>query len=191
MSRIFKPQGPSLYLGLAVVYFLAGKFGLTLAFLNAIASAVWPCTGIALAALLIFGILVWPAIFAGAFLVNFTSAGTALAALSIGAGNTLEAVIGCYLVNRFAGGCDAFQRSQNIFKFVLMAGMVGTAVSATIGTTTLHFAHLAEPSRDFSIWLTYFGRSRRDPGCSRAFPRGCTTASAWASGTASACRPRT
>ena len=43
----------------------AGKLALKLAFLNASASAVWPCTGIALAALLIFGYRTWPAIFAG------------------------------------------------------------------------------------------------------------------------------
>lgn len=156
MSRFFKPDSPSLYLGLALVYFIAGKLGLTLAFLNASASAVWPCTGIALAALLIFGYRVWPAIFVGAFFVNFTSAGTALTAATIAAGNSLEAVVGCYLVTRFAGGRNAFQRSQNIFKFVLLAGMVGTAVGASIGSATLVLAHLAEPSRQLSIWLTWW-----------------------------------
>src|SRR5260370_10549392 len=124
MSRLFKPDRPSHYLGLAVVYFIVGKLGLSLAFLNASASAVWPCTGIALAALLIFGYRVWPAIFVGAFLANFSTAGTALTAATIAAGNSLEAVVGCYLVTRFAGGRHAFQRSQNIFKFVLLAGMV-------------------------------------------------------------------
>ena len=156
MSRFFKPDSPSLYLGLAVVYFIAGKLGLTLAFLNATASAAWPCTGIALAALLIFGYRVWPAIFVGAFFVNFTSAGTALTAATIAAGNSLEAVVGCYLVTRFAGGRNAFQRSQNIFKFVLLAGMVATAVGASIGSATLVLAHLAEPSRQLSIWLTWW-----------------------------------
>ena len=68
MPRNFKPKGPVLYLGLAVVYFVAGKLALQLAFLNASASAVWPCAGIALAALLLFGYRLWPAIFAAAFL---------------------------------------------------------------------------------------------------------------------------
>jgi diguanylate cyclase (GGDEF)-like protein len=156
MSRLFKPDSPSLYLGLALAYFIVGKLGLKLAFLDASASAVWPCTGIALAALLIFGYRVWPAIFVGAFLVNFTTAGTILTSVSIATGNTLEAVVGCYLVTRFAAGRNAFQRSQNIFKFVLLAGMVGTAISASIGSATLVLAHLAEPSRDLSIWLTWW-----------------------------------
>jgi integral membrane sensor domain MASE1 len=58
-----------------VVYFIAGKLGLKLAFVNASASAVWPPSGIALAALLLLGYRTWPAIFLGAFLVNLTTAG--------------------------------------------------------------------------------------------------------------------
>lgn len=156
MSRLFKPDSPSLYLGLALVYFIVGKLGLKLAFANASASAVWPCTGVALAALLILGYRAWPAIFVGAFFVNFTTAGTPLTAVSIAIGNTLEAVIGCYLVTRFAAGSNAFQRSQNIFKFVLLAGTVGTAVSASIGSATLVLGHLADSSAELSIWLTWW-----------------------------------
>ena len=57
-------------------YFVAGKLGLILAFLHVSASPVWPPTGLALAALLLFGIRFWPAIFLGAFLVNLTTAGS-------------------------------------------------------------------------------------------------------------------
>src|SRR5467141_4258949 len=89
---------------LAAVYFAAGKLGLKLAFVNASASAVWPCTGIALAAFLILGYRVWPAILSGAFLVNLTTAGSVTTSMGIAVGNTLEGVVGCYLVNRFGGG---------------------------------------------------------------------------------------
>src|SRR5467141_1822314 len=82
---------------LAAVYFAAGKLGLKLAFVNASATAVWPCTGIALAAFLILGYRVWPAILAGAFLVNWTTAGSVATSLGISTGNTLEGVVGCYL----------------------------------------------------------------------------------------------
>ena len=60
---------------LAGLYFVAGKLGLTLAFVNASATAVWPPTGLAIAALLLIGLEVWPAIFIGAFAVNLPSAG--------------------------------------------------------------------------------------------------------------------
>src|SRR2546423_12237028 len=90
--------------GLTLVYFVAGKLGLKLAFLQASASPVWPPAGIALGALLVFGYRTWPAIFVGAFLVNVTTAGNVTTSLVIAAGNTLEAICGAWLVNRFASG---------------------------------------------------------------------------------------
>src|SRR6267143_4751573 len=86
-------------LALTAVYFVAGKLGLRLAFVNASATAVWPCTGIAVAAFLILGYRVWPAILAGAFLVNLTTAGSLANSIGIATGNTLEGVVGCYLIN--------------------------------------------------------------------------------------------
>src|SRR5205809_3681646 len=116
---------------LAAVYFAAGEVGLKLAVVNASASAVWPCTGIALAAFLILGYRVWPAILAGAFLVNWTTAGSVATSLGISTGNTLEGVVGCYLVTRFAAGRKAFERAQDVFKFAFLAGVVSPAVCAT------------------------------------------------------------
>jgi diguanylate cyclase (GGDEF)-like protein/PAS domain S-box-containing protein len=145
-----------LLVALAVVYFAAGRLGLKLASVNASATAVWPCTGIALAALLILGYHVWPGILAGAFLVNLTTAGTLTTSIGIAIGNTLEGVAGCYLVNRFAGGQRAFERSQDIFKFALLAGMVSTMVSATMGATTLALAGFASWSKYGIIWSTWW-----------------------------------
>jgi diguanylate cyclase (GGDEF)-like protein len=141
---------------LATVYFAAGKLGLKLAFVNASATAVWPCTGIALAAFLLLGYRVWPAILAGAFLVNWTTAGSVATSLGISAGNTLEGVVGCYLVTRFAAGRKAFERAQDVFKFAFLAGVVSTAVSATIGVTTLALAGFASWTIYGSIWSTWW-----------------------------------
>lgn len=141
---------------LTAVYFLAGKLGLKLAFVHASATVVWPCTGIALAAFLILGYRVWPAILAGAFLVNITTAGSVFSSLGIAAGNTLEGVAGCYLVSRFASGQRVFERSQDIFKFALFAGMVSTAISATVGVTTLALCGFADWQRYGAIWTTWW-----------------------------------
>ena len=108
---------------LAAVYFVAGKLGLRLAYVNASATPVWPCTGIALAAFLVLGYRAWPAILAGAFLVNFATAGTLATSLGIAVGNTLEGVVGCYLVNRFAAGRHAFEHAQDIFNFAFLVGL--------------------------------------------------------------------
>ena len=117
---------------LTLIYFFAGKFGLTLAFVHASASPVWPPAGIALAALLLLGYRTWPAIFLGAFLVNLTTAGNAATSLCIGTGNTLEALGAAWLVNRFAGGTRAFDCSQNVFKFALAAILSALRTLASI-----------------------------------------------------------
>ena len=114
---------------------MAGKLGLSMAFLHASASAVWPPTGIAIGALLVGGSRLWPAILVGAFVVNITTAGSFVTSLGIATGNTLEALVGAWLVNRFAGGRHVFERARDVFKFAGLAAGVSTMVSATISKT--------------------------------------------------------
>ena len=71
---------------------------------NPSATLVWAPAGIALAAMLLLGKRMWPAILVGAFLVNLTTPGSVVTAVVIAIGNTLEAVVGATLVERFAGG---------------------------------------------------------------------------------------
>src|SRR5437867_5262989 len=122
---------------LAAVYFVAGKLGLSLAIVHPSATPVWAPTGIALASLLFFGYRVWPGIFIGAFLANVTTVGSIATSLGIAAGNTLEGLIGAYLVSRFANGLRAFEQASDTFRFAALAGMVGTAVSAGFGVASL------------------------------------------------------
>ena len=143
-------------IALTLVYFCAGKFGLSLALLNPSASVVWPPSGIALAVLLLWGYRLWPAIFLGAFLVNITTQGTVGTTLGIAAGNTLEALLGAWLVNRFAHGIHAFERAKNVFLFILLAAVLSTAVSATCGVTTLSLAGFAPWHEYPSTWLTWW-----------------------------------
>ena len=140
---------------LTLVYFIAGKFGLMLASLHASASPVWPPAGIALAALLVLGYRAWPAIFVGAFLVNVTTAGNVATSLAVASGNTLEAVCGAWLVNRFAGGTTAFDRPQGVFKFAL-AAVVSTIISPAFGVTSLALAGFADWTNYGAIWLTWW-----------------------------------
>jgi PAS domain S-box-containing protein len=141
---------------LASVYFIAGKLGLTLAFVHASATVVWPPTGIALAACLVFGSRVWPGILLGAFLVNITTEGTVATSLGIAVGNTLEGLLGACLVNRFAHGRDAFERPQDIVRFAALAGLASTAVAATFGVTSLSVGGFARWADYRAIWLTWW-----------------------------------
>ena len=131
------PRGLLGLLALAAVYFAAAKLGLMLAFVHASATAVWPPTGIALASMLLLGPRVWPAILLGAFLANVTTAGNLWTSLGIATGNTLEGVLGAWLVTRFANGSDAFERARDILSFGALAGFLATTVSATVGVTSL------------------------------------------------------
>ncbi len=140
----------------AALYILAAKLGLKLAFVHASATAVWPPAGIALAALLLRGYRMWPAVFIGAFVANITTAGSLGTSLGIAAGNTLEAVAGVYLVTRFASGRHAFARGQDVIKFFVLAALVSTTVSATIGVGSLVLGGFAPWSNALSIWLTWW-----------------------------------
>lgn len=140
---------------ITVIYFIAGKLGLRLAFLNASASAVWPPSGIALAVLLLFGYRFWPTIFVGAFFVNLTTAGNLATSFGIAAGNTLEAICGAWFVNQFADGPRAFDRAQGVFVFAI-AVMVSALISATIGVTTLGLGGFVYWANSIPIWITWW-----------------------------------
>lgn len=154
-------QAPSLrrvalLLGVAAVYYLGAKVGLKFAFINASATSVWPPTGIALAAFVLYGYRIWPAVAVGAFLANLTTAGTVTTSLGIALGNTLEGLTAAYLVNRFARGGRVFDRVRDIIRFTALAGFVATTVSATIGVTSLALGGLAEWNQFGRIWLTWW-----------------------------------
>src|SRR5207245_5326412 len=143
------------FAALAALYVLAGKLGLHFAFVHASATAVWPPTGIALAAFLLFGPRVWPAVAVGAFLVNVTTAGSVATSLGVAAGNTLEGLLSAWLVNRFAHGRYAFERAQHIFAFVV-AVVPGALVSATMGVAGLALGGYAPWAGFGPIWATWW-----------------------------------
>ena len=140
---------------LAAVYFVAGKLGLSMAFVHPSSTAVWPATGITLAAFLILGYGVWPGIFIGAFLVNITTAGSVLTSLGVATGNTLEGLLGAYLVMRFANGRHAFERASDTFRFAGL-GLASTTIAATIGVTSLSLGGYAPWSHYREIWATWW-----------------------------------
>ena len=141
---------------LSAAYFVVGKLGLKLAYVHPSVTAVWPASGLALSALLTLGIGAWPGVFVGAFLVNATTAGSLWTSLGIATGNTLEAVVGAYLVKRYANGMRPFERGLDTVRFAVLAGVLSTAISATIGVGSLTLAGYAVPSSFERIWTTWW-----------------------------------
>ena len=143
-------------LGLAAVYYFGAKLGLRFAYINSSVTTIWPPAGIALAAFVLFGYRVWPAIFGAAFLANFTTTGAVLPSLGIAIGNTIEGLLAAYLVNRFARGGRVFDRVRDILRFALLAALVSTTVAASIGVASLAFGGLLSWSDAPRVWLTWW-----------------------------------
>src|SRR5436190_11500618 len=139
----------------AIIYVIAGKIGLNLASLHASASPVWPPAGIALAAILLLGYRAWPAIFVGAFIVNLTTGGDLATSVAVATGNTVEAIAGAWLVNRFADGKTVFDRPQGVFKFALAAA-ISAVISPMFGVTSLALDGFADWTNYDGIWLTWW-----------------------------------
>jgi PAS domain S-box-containing protein len=151
-----QPRYAGTILAVALAYFVVAKLGLQLASINPSASPIWPPTGIALAAVLLSGYRIWPAIFLGALAANATTAGSLETSVVIALGNTLEGVVGGYLINRWSGGSDTFASPGRVAKFVLISAGPATVISATVGVLTLCLAGFAAWTNFTPIWVTWW-----------------------------------
>lgn len=100
--------------------------------------------------------LIWLAIFMGAFLVNLTTAGSVGTSLGIAAGNTLEGLLGYFLLTRVTSGRDVFTHVTGIFLFLGLAALAGTTVSATVGVTSLAIGGYVHWEHYGDVWSTWW-----------------------------------
>ncbi len=142
--------------GIGVIYFALARGGLALASINPSATPIWPPTGFALAAVLLWGYRTWPAIFAASLIVNATTAGSIATAIAIATGNSLEAVVGAYLINRWSNGRHTFSTPSSVAKFALICGVIATPISPCIGVTSLATAGYTEWTNFANIWVTWW-----------------------------------
>ena len=150
-------------LAAAALYYGAARLGLLLAFDKTNASPVWPPSGIGLALLLLFGFRMWPGVLLGAFLGNITvflvnrSAPLSTELLTSGliaVGNSLEAVLGYFLLSRW-GLRNPLTRAQDVFRFVLAAPLMCLA-SACVGPTALAATGMIPWSLFRTVWVTWW-----------------------------------
>lgn len=142
-------------LALAFIYFAGAKLGLSMAVVAPQVTTVWPPTGIALAAILLLGLRAWPGIALGAFLANVTANEPVATAAGIAAGNTLEAVAGSWLLRR-AGFEPSLKRLSDVLTLVWWGALVSTAVSATIGVSSLCLGGMQRWSAFGALWSTWW-----------------------------------
>ena len=140
---------------LAAAYLVAGKLALLLAIPPGYATALWPPSGIALAAAVLAGTRIWPGIWIGAALVNLTVETSFVPAVLIATGNTLEAVVGAALVRRWVGVPRRFERGEDVIKFVIIAAASAT-IAATVANAVLAFRHTLPAPEIAWNWVTWW-----------------------------------
>jgi signal transduction histidine kinase len=140
----------------AACYAVIARLGLGLDAVGGLATLVWPPTGLALAALVVFGRDEWPAVALGALVANLWVGAPPLVAAGIAVGNTLEAVIGAALVTR----AGAFRRSlddlRSVARLVVFAALLSTLVSASGGTLSMVLAHVVPATRAARTWHAWW-----------------------------------
>ena len=119
------------------LYFGAGKLGLAVPFTSSNVSPIWPAAGVAVAAVLIWGIQIAPAIAFAAFLVNFLTPVPTFASIAIGLGNASSAVIAGYFLKHVADFETSLPRLKDVLRLVVVAAVLATAVAASVGVTAL------------------------------------------------------
>jgi PAS domain S-box-containing protein len=139
---------------LAAAYYVAAKIGLRLAYLDGAVTALWPPVGVGIAALVLYGTRLWPGIVIGDLLVaDFSSPIGTVAGQTIG--NTLEVVVAALVLRRLTRRGPAIDRVGDVLALVA-AGAVGTAISASFGTTSLRLGDIIPAGEVGEVWRTWW-----------------------------------
>ena len=137
------------------LYFGAGKLGLAVPFTSSNVSPIWPAAGIAVAAVLIWGIQIAPAIAFAAFLVNFLTPIPTSASVAIGLGNASSAVAAGYLLRR-SDFQPSLPRLRDVLKLIAVAAALTTTLAASVGVTALTLVHTKAWSGYGSAWRIWW-----------------------------------
>ncbi|MCX5401918.1 MASE1 domain-containing protein [Streptomyces sp. NBC_00102] len=145
-------------LGVVVAYYLSGRLGLLrrLEAYQSVVTPLWPPTGVALAALLQFGVRIWPGIALGALFTTLSVSGS-LSPFGIGilAGNTLGPLT-AYAALRSVGFRKELDRLRDGVALVFLGAFAGMLVSSTLGCVTLVVAEKLPPERYWPVWACWW-----------------------------------
>ncbi|HZN22906.1 MAG TPA: MASE1 domain-containing protein, partial [Burkholderiales bacterium] len=153
-------------LGLALGYWGMAQLLSGLATPPGFAAPIWPSAGIALGALVAWGLRVWPGILIGSFIFNFATTTAirdaidpfwALAIpLGIAAGATLQGVLGTILVRRCIEEASRLEDPREIVRFLVVGGPVSCLVNASLGIALLVGSGVIPVDESAINWLTWW-----------------------------------
>ncbi|HEU4892609.1 MAG TPA: MASE1 domain-containing protein [Vicinamibacterales bacterium] len=110
----------------AIAYVIAAQLGFRFAFVAEQVTTVWAPTGIGLAALLLWGVALWPAIWIGAFVANAGSSAPLWSAAAVATGNTLEAVAGAWVLTHLVAFDPKLRRLRDVVALILAGAGLST-----------------------------------------------------------------
>jgi PAS domain S-box-containing protein len=140
---------------LAAVYFAAAQLALQLAIRPGYAAAIWPASGIALAAALVFGARIWPGIWLGSFFANISVEGAWLDAGVIATGSVLQALVLAAIIRRSAGVPYRFATVRQVVTFVTYCAL-GSTISASVALLALSHGRGLDALALFRNWWTWW-----------------------------------
>ena len=150
------PSFVGLFIGITALYVAAAKAGLAQAVVGSTVSLAWAPSGIALAALLLYGWRMAFAVALGAFLANAGTGVPMVAAGSIAAGNTLEALVGAWLLARFPGFDVGLRTRRDVLALIVLAAFFATMISAFVGVATLAGIGTVPPQDYATAWVKWW-----------------------------------
>jgi signal transduction histidine kinase len=138
---------------LAGAYYLSGRLGLELAYLNGAVAALWPPAGLGVAVLFLFGVRLWPGIVIGDLaLADFSQPPETIAGQTIG--NTLALVVAALLLRRLLRGDGRLERTFDVLALVLCA-VVAASVSAALGPPSLRLGGVIAAGELWRVFRTW------------------------------------
>ena len=139
---------------LAGVYVAAARIGLLFDPVGGFATLVWAPSGIALVALTLHGLHLWPGVLLGAAVANALVGASLPLALAIGAGNTLGALAAAYALHRLDFDVELHD-TRSALRLVGVS-LATAAIPASVGTGALTGAGAIPFTEASSVWSAWW-----------------------------------
>jgi PAS domain S-box-containing protein len=125
---------------LTAFYFVGGLLGKEGSFMSKNVVLVWPPSGIALAAILLFGYRFWPGVALGAVMFSFMNGvPSGFFTLGTAIGNTVGAIVCAFLLHKLIDFRNSMDRTRDVTGFIGLACFLGTSVNAAFNVVGLWY----------------------------------------------------
>lgn len=141
-----------------LLFFVTAQIGLSLSPIQPYISLIWAPSGIALAAFILYGNRVWPAVFAAAFLVSVLRDCPILVALAMAAGTTAAPALGAHYMSAYAAYQADNPRAAQLRDTlsIMLSAVLLPFITATIGVVSLSLGTQLPAHAFGTTWETWW-----------------------------------